>query len=467
MKIRNRIALWITFAGILSSLVLSLIIFFEMLATPYELLDQELDGSIRSLTENIKFLPDGTISFGSKSGRFSTPYWIRIYDGQHHVLFESEMVKKIDLPLRERGKGYTVDTEIPMNQIIPGLDDDELAGFRVKAFVFSSAGQDYLFQIARPVENLSHEVIEQLITIGIGLAVSALFLILVSYYVAGRILRPIREINSTAHEITEKTLDKRIPLGRNRDELYELSSSLNSMFDRLQFSFIRQKEFIANASHELKTPITMLRLSLEEALQQDGLPEPYQQRVELQNKTLLRMNRLVKNLLDLSALELSETCNNENFSLNELIESVVEDFQPLIHGENINLMVQMDDACQVRADREKIKRICINLFDNAIKYNQQDGEVRLQVVPGKEDRNVRISLFNTGPGVPVEDRERIFEQFYRVEKSRSTALGGSGLGLTIVKRIVDLHGGKISVQSKLGKWIQFDLDLPILTGSSS
>lgn len=461
MKIRFRITLWITLAGILSSLVLSLIIFFEMEGESHELLDQELDASAGSLIKNLKISPQGTLTFGGILDDFSTPYWIRIYDKQRRVLYESDLVHKMDLPFKKIGKAYSVNTNIPMNQIVPGKEEDESAGFRVKIFSFQLRGQDYLLQIARPVENLVIEAIEQLITIVLGLGISAVFLILVSYFISGRILQPIRKINRTAREINEETLDTRIPLSKNHDELYELGFSLNEMFDRLHYSFLRQKEFIANASHELKTPITMLRLSLEEAQQDEGLTESQLQRLEAQNKTLLRMQRLVNNLLDLSVLELSETHSTEKFIFGELINSVVGDFEPLLQQTKIFLSAQVDENIEVTADKEKIKRMLINLFDNAVKYNYENGEIKLQVHAVKKSRNVTILLFNTGPGIPSEDIEKVFDQFYRVEKSRSTSLGGAGLGLTIVKRIVELHGGNISIKSKPGMWTQIDITLPI------
>jgi len=462
MKIRNRIALWITFAGILASLVLSLIVLFSMMEEPYELLDQELEANASALAANFRLMPNGPLLFGNKPELYYTPYWLRIFDGQGNIVFASELVERVDLPLRKVDDGYTVDTDIPLRQIVPELDEDELTAFRVKNFPYTIGGQKYLFQIARPIESFSEEITELFITIGIGLAVAAISLILVSYFVAGRILRPIQQINRTANEINEKTLDKRIPLGEQRDEIFDLSSSLNTMFDRLQYSFLRQKEFVANASHELKTPITMLRLSLEEELQDQGTPEVSQQRLEAQLKTLLRMSRLVKNLLDLSALEFSETLAFEKFFLNDLVDSIVEDFQPLTQQQNIRLTMQMDDRITVNAERSKIKRVFINLLENAVKYNRENGEIRMQVHTASQNNKVHVTLFNTGPGIPVADHERVFDQFYRVEKSRATSLGGSGLGLTIVKRIVELHGGDISLQSKPGEWTQIEMMLPIL-----
>lgn len=465
MKIRYRITLWITFAGILASLALSSIVFFEMVDEPYELLDQELDANARALAANLQLLSNSSLSLENNIGQLNTPYWVRVTDRKHGVLFQSEMAGMVDLPLEDSENGYSVNTDISLTEIAPELED-ELATFRVRVFKYTLGAQDYVFQIARPVENLNQEIVELLITIELGLAVSALVLILVSYYVAGRILQPIQTINDTAQQFNEKSLDRRIPLSENQDELYELSSALNAMLDRLEYSFMRQKEFIANASHELKTPITMLRLSLEEFLEDDGIPESYQQLFEKQNKTILRMDRLVKSLLDLSSLELVETITPAFFSLNELVDSVVVDFQPLMNRQEVQFVAQVDEDINVNGDREKLKRVFINLFENAIKYNREDGEIRLQVQCGGYNRNVIVSLFNTGPGVPLEDHGRVFEQFYRVEKSRSSALGGSGLGLTIVKRIVELHGGTVSMDSKPGEWTQIHISLPIAAKSN-
>lgn len=460
MKIRHRITLWITVTGILSSLALTLTIFFLMREQPYELLDQELTAYAHALGNALGILPDGTITLGSSADALNSPYWIRLTDAQGHSVYASPMTGLVDdLPLRQTERGYTVNTSIPMAWLLPDQEEDELASFRVRVFPLHYADQDYRLQIARPVENFQEELTELLLIMSSGLAVSTLVMIMVGYFAAGRILRPIQNINTTARGINDKTLDKRIPLGSTHDELHELAASLNSMFDRLQYSFLHQKEFIANAAHELKTPLTLLRLSLEETLQQNGLPDSLQQRLDAQSKTLLRMNRLIKNLLDLSALELAETCQAEHFSFNALASEVLEEFQSLLQEQEIKYNILVDEHLDLCADQEKIKRMLINLVDNAIKYNQPGGEIRL--VARQERRNMVLELFNTGSGVPLEDQKRVFEQFYRVEKSRATSLGGSGLGLTIVRRIVELHGGTITLQSKPGEWTQVQVILPL------
>ena len=459
MIIRYRITLWITFAGILSSLTLALTIFFLMREEPYELLDQELTAYAHALGNALSILPDGTITLGSTADALNSPYWIRLTDDQGQQVYTSPMTGLVDLPLRQTKQGYTVNTNIPMTWLLSDQEEDDLASFRVRVFPLHHADQNYRLQIARPVENFQEELTELLLIMVSGLGVSTLVMILVGYYAAGRILRPIQDINATAREINEKTLDRRIPLGKSHDELHALSAALNSMFDRLQFSFLRQKEFIANAAHELKTPITLLRLSLEETLQQNDLPDSLQQRLDAQNKTLLRMNRLVKDLLDLSALELTEIHKETPFDFNEMANAVLEDFQPLIQEQNIHCTVWLDDQLNLNADQDNIRRMLINLVDNAIKYNLPGGHIRL--VTRREGRNMALDLFNTGPGIPVEDRQRVFEQFFRVEKSRATSLGGSGLGLTIVRRIVELHGGTITLQSKPGEWTQVHVVLPL------
>lgn len=459
MKIRHRITLWITFAGLLSSLSLALTLILLMWEESYEMLDQELSVYAHALGNALSVLPDGSITLGSSADALNSPYWIRLTDDQGRPVYASPMTGLVDLPLRQDTERYTVNTAIPLTWLLPAQEENDLASFRVRVFPLQYAGMNYHLQIARPVENLRWALVELAITIMSGLIISALVLIGAGYYTSGRILRPIQDINAIALMVNEKNLGQRIPLGNTHDELHELSTALNSMFDRLQFSFLRQKEFIANASHELKTPLTLLRLSVEEALQSEGLPDFLKLRLSAQNKALLRMNRLVKNLLDLSALELTETCEEKIFAFSELARSVLEDFQPLIEDQGIHCAVKLDDRLNLLADREKIKRMLINLLDNAIKYNRPGGAIRLQA--RRQEGNLVMTLFNTGQGIPAEDLERVFEQFYRVEKSRAQAMGGSGLGLTIVKRIVELHRGTITLQSKPGEWTQVDIILPL------
>ena len=177
------------------------------------------------------------------------------------------------------------------------------------------------------------------------------------------------------------------------------------------------------------------------------------------SETTCRLDRLVKNLLDLSTLEAKQELACSHFLLNELVEEVRDDFQVLIEKNKLCLTVQMAKELRMYGDRDKIKRLLINIIDNAIKYNCDGGEIRLQAE--KNENTIHLALFNTGQGIPAKDLPRVFDQFYRVEKSRSVTYGGSGLGLTIVKRIVQLHGGKVSLQSKPGSWTLMHITLPV------
>ncbi|MDH3330419.1 MAG: ATP-binding protein [Desulfobulbaceae bacterium] len=462
MKIRNRITLWITGVGILASLLFSLVVFYEMIEQPYDLLDAELDIQAHSLLSVLE--PQaGTASLMPESMLLSVGrlYWFKVFDEQYDVVYESEMSRFIDIPFLAQQNGYTI-TSRPGNfsRKIFNLDQDDSdeVTFRVRVFTIKAGGHSYTVQIAKSMGNLKEEISELLLTLLFGFIASAIILVSVGYYVAGQILKPISTINNLAREINDKTLDKRIPLGEKRDELYNLSSSLNSMFDRLQHSFIRQKEFVASASHELKTPITMLRLFFDDTVRRQSIPESFREKLMIQEAALSRMDQLVKNLLDLSALELKNTYEPEEYDLAGQIDSVLKEFTEIFETENIRVAVNMPEKFFIYADREKIRRVLINLIDNAIKYNHKDGEIQLQV---EDDNNIiNLELYNTGTGIPPGELKNVFDQFYRVEKSRSIAHGGSGLGLSIVKRIIELHGGTISMESKAGLWAKVRIVLP-------
>ncbi len=466
MKIRNKITLWITAAGLMASLAFSTYVFVELIEQPYELIDAELENQAKAMMAGLQFT-DGSVVVISNDmfSSLGKMYWFKVIDTEQRVVIASDLVPLVNLPLSQKDEGYTVKTSILKKLLIPdpddeeGDDDQDRAAFRVRVFNIVNGGQDYIVQIARPMEHLEEEIRELLTTLIVGMVVFAIVLICIGHVVAGHVVRPVTLINRTAQEINDHTLDRRLPVSQNGDELDMLSSSLNTMFDRLQQSFRLQKEFIANGAHELKTPLTIIRLFFEETQLREDLPEDVKKRFICKNKTVSRMERLVKNLLDLSKLELQQSYNPRLFNGAELIQEVLEDFDTSIELAQIKLNTECAEQLMTQADRDMIRRVLINLIDNAIKYNLEDhGEIRIKA--GIDDQDVHILLANTGPGIPEKDLERVFEQFYRVDKSRSTAHGGSGLGLTIVKKIVSLHGGTINILSKEGGWTQVRIILP-------
>jgi two-component system OmpR family sensor kinase len=461
LNIRHKITLWVAGAGFLTSLVLSLVVFLEMREQPFRILDSDLAYAAASLAERIgkEQRPSGegrvnALSFEGKE------YWAKVYSQDLRPGWQSDLSHVVDLPLyRNMGDdGYTV--RVYVSRQIAHLHQGKRGEvhFRVRVIEAQIGGAPHLIQIARPMEELQEEIADLQSVLGMGLGASTVLLVIVSYVFAGRIVKPVADINRLTKEINENTLGKRIPLGASHDELYELSDSLNRMFDRLQYSFAKQKQLLANASHELKSPVAMLRLFFDEAAQRKDLPQVFQHQLISQGEHVLRMDRLVKNLLELSVLELKDSLTPEEFSLTDLVQSVLEDFSLILTEAKIRLDVDLPGNLNMIGDKDKIRRMLINILDNAIKYNAENGEIKFQAI--ERDGFIHLSLNNTGPGIPKDDLEKVFEQFYRVEKSRSLQYGGAGLGLAIVREIVRLHHGKVSIDSAPGAWTRIDVTLP-------
>ena len=445
MKIRNHILLRISGVGLFTSLIVSVVIFFSGLELPNEMLEHELAGRVAVLVKELERMHKEHPA-DNHLEELATLYWVRIDNRSQQPVFSSAMARTIpmDIPA-DRQDGGLVMTKFSLRQFYPAEEEDEPAGLYFKTYQVKVLGEPYTIHIAKPVEDLVEEALELTVPIGSGLLISTAVLLVVSWFVAGRILKPIREINRMAQAINEQTLEKRIPRSFNRDELDELSASLNHMFDRLQFSFFRQKEFIANAAHELKTPVTMLRLSVEEGMQEQSASETIKNRLAHLDQVLERMHLLIRNLLELSHLELSDRLMPAPCDLAELAASVAADFDLLMEEKALIFTWRHEGTCVLQLDQEKIRRVLINLFDNAVKYNNRGGRVELTLTQNPEQ--VQLILTNTGDGVAREDQQRVFEQFFRGEKSRATAHGGSGLGLAIARRIVTMHGGTITLAS--------------------
>jgi signal transduction histidine kinase len=291
-----------------------------------------------------------------------------------------------------------------------------------------SDGRSFIVQIARPMEKLDEEIRDLLFGILAGLIVSTLALIAISRFVAGRILHPIGRMKDLAQEISEQNLDQRIPAGDGRDEFSELARTINQMLDRLQHSFQRQKDFLFDTSHELKTPLTTIRLAVDEidASDHESLPTFVLENLLRLKTQVLRMERLTKDLLNLSSLETLTRIDPKHVQISDLLSSLVEEYKFLAGARNILTEIRLPGRLVIDGDGKKLHRAFSNILDNAVRYNVEGG--RIELTGDRTADRVTITIGNTGPGVAEDEIPKVFDQFYRCEKSRSTDHGGSVWG---------------------------------------
>ena len=274
-------------------------------------------------------------------------------------------------------------------------------------------------------------------------AVLALLGGVVTYFISGHALRPIREFSDKIEKVQAQNLaDSRIEENQVK-ELNQLSVSYNRMLERLSDAFEIQRQFTANAAHELRTPLALMQVQLD-LYHSNSHPDNDADTVQIikmvteQND---RLNKMVKTLLDMS--ELQTVGRDDEIVLDALVDEVLEDLEPLAEGNNIRLIGKCKDITMVGSDI-LIYRLVYNLVENAIKYNHSGGQVT--VTADRKEKHVYLSVEDTGAGIPEELKERVFEPFFRVDKSRSRELGGVGLGLALVREIVRVHDGSITVK---------------------
>ena len=280
-----------------------------------------------------------------------------------------------------------------------------------------------------------------------SLIISALLAILggvATYFISGHALKPLREFSDKIEEVQIQNLaDSRIEESKIK-ELNQLSVSYNKMLERLQDAFEVQRQFTANAAHELRTPLSLMQVQLDlyHSTQHPGSDADTLQMIKMVTEQNDRLSKMVKTLLDMS--ELQTVGRDEQIIMDDLVDEVLEDLEPLAQEKNIKLIGKCQDITMVGSDI-LIYRLVYNLVENAIKYNHSGGQVT--VIAYKEQKHIYLSVADTGSGIPKELRERVFEPFFRVDKSRSRKLGGVGLGLALVREIVRVHDGSITVKS--------------------
>ena len=266
----------------------------------------------------------------------------------------------------------------------------------------------------------------------------------VTYFISGHALRSIREFSDKIEEVQAQNLsDSRIE-ENNVKELNQLGISYNKMLERLSEAFEIQRQFTANAAHELRTPLALMQVQLDlyNSASHPGNDADTLQTIKMVTEQNDKLKRMVKTLLDMS--ELQTVGRDDKIILDAIVEEVLADLEPLAVEKNIKLIGKCEDATMIGSDI-LIYRLVYNLVENAIKYNHPLGQVT--VTAYQRNKHVYLSVEDTGSGIPKELRERVFEPFFRVDKSRSRELGGVGLGLALVREIVRVHDGSICIKS--------------------
>ena len=319
----------------------------------------------------------------------------------------------------------------------------------------------YISQVQEIYESLRDIQLKMLV----WLIVVLVSVLLMNILVLRTITRPIGELSEGISRMSRGDLSARVNV-RGRNEFSELAAAFNSMSERLEQLDKTRSQFVSNASHELKTPLSTMKILIETLLYQDpidqGMTKEFLTDV---NKEIDRLNRIVSDLLTLVKIDSGSTqLNRTEVNIGDLLQEQVRRLSPLARENGIELDCAVKDSLEVSGDMLKLQQVIYNVIDNAIKYTGRGGEVHCSLA--RTGRKAVIRVADTGVGIPEEDLPHIFDRFYRVDKARSRETGGTGLGLSIVKQTLQMHGGDISAKSTFGKGSTFTIELPLLIKKS-
>jgi heavy metal sensor kinase len=409
----------------------------------------ELENSLEVQDGSISFRQDNQFDFGEQSVDL-----ILLYDNSGHLV---------------QGWGKRVD--IPQ---INALLDQALAGRSLFTTFETGSGQEIRLYAAPLKDELGihgvvvvdratadvQDVLERFSYILIFAVLATVTLAGGGgLFLANRTFKPLEQITRTAQEIEESDLSRRIEV-RSEDELGRLASTLNQMIARLERAFSRQRQFTADASHELRTPLAIIQAESTLVIRKERTKSDYRKSLELISHEAAHMSVLIDSLLFLARSDAGkEQLNLEAVNLKELLTDLAAEIGPLCQEKGLECKIGPLENLFVRGDKVYLKQLFFNLLDNAIRYTSSGGIVSVSLV--RKGETAVVAVRDSGIGIPKEHIPHIFERFYRVDKARSQAEGGAGLGLSICQHIAQVHGGMIEIESQVGQGSTFSVFLPL------
>jgi heavy metal sensor kinase len=384
-----------------------------------------------------------------------TDHFIRVTRGDGSILYQSKPPRDqsfdpslIGRPVKASTAGYREEH--------PG--GKELLIYSLPLSVSQSG--TFLIEVGGPYDHIESTLHGLALILAIILPLALVLAVALGYLLMKRSLKPVDEITRAAESITSRNLGERLPIPGTGDEIERLSATLNGMIERLEGSFRQMNQFTADASHDLRTPLTVLRGELEVALRRNEINHAGREVIESVLEETEKLSKTVESLMVLSRLDSGEMKPDvTRFDLAQLCQETVDQMGLLAEDKGLKIECHSSKNLEVVADMLRIRQILINLVDNAIKYTPEGGQIELRV--SRENRSAVIEVSDTGCGIPAEALPFVFNRFYRVDRARSRETGGSGLGLAIAKSICELHGGRISVQSSVGGGSRFRVEIPV------
>lgn len=466
LYIRTRLTLWYATLVTLSLLVFGTSFFFALSKYFLDRVDEQID-SVSGMMVHTIVQPPGVLrvprNFDVLLERFfgvrTSGIYIQVLAPDGRVVSRSSSLEDFTLPLSELGYAKAVEGETAREVV------DTLGRFPVRMatrpIVLKDMGLVAIVQVGSSLED-RERIFNYMISLFLLSTLAAVLIAsVVGWFLAAKALKPVDEITRTARRIGAESLDERLVTKGPPDEIGRLAETLNEMIARLERSFNQVRQFTADASHELKTPLTVLKGEMEVALRSGASAEQLKEVLLSNLEETDRMSYIVKNLLDLTRADVEAV--KEDVPLDGVLAERFEHFRKKAVTEGIGLDIVKNAPVLVQGDPVRLGQLIYNLIDNAFKYTPRGGRVELSLAQSGGEAILKVR--DTGVGIAKEDQPYIFDRFFRVDKARTTTdgvVGGVGLGLSICKEIAETSGGTIEVESEPEKGSTFTVRLPVV-----